>query len=240
MRKLWNIILFPILFLILIMIIFSRDSPGFKSKIALFAGSGAVLAKDVGVALEELDIQYEKINENIIKEGRLQDFEILIIPGGYTETIIEALGGESFEKIREFVRRGGKYIGICAGAYLAPKIVKLRFGRNEPGLDIINVENKREAGIGLKEIEILNENHPLAKGYRGKIKIWYQNGPFMKAGTKVEVIAKYNEDFAAIVASNYGKGKVILFSPHPEGSLENKIDPEEIGTLNLLKNAIDW
>jgi glutamine amidotransferase-like uncharacterized protein len=213
----------------------------FGSKIALYSGSGALLAKkDVKTALEKLNIKIEKIKENDIKTGKLQIFKILIIPSGKTELILKVLKGKGFEKIRKFVKEGGKYIGICAGAYLAPKVVKLRSSRKESGLNIIEIENKREAGIGLREIEISNENHPLVKGYQSKIKIWYQNGPLMRSQGKVEIIAKYDENFAAILASNYGKGKVILFSPHPEGSLENKIDPEKIGTLNLLKKAIDW
>jgi len=61
-------------------------------------------------------------------------------------------------------------------------------------------------------------------------------------GKDVEVLARYKEegDYAAIVASRYGQGKVVIFSPHPEGSREGKIDPEEAGTILLLKNALEF
>ena len=163
----------------------------------------------------------------------------MIIPGGDTKEIWRSLYKNGFDKIREFIRKGGKYIGICAGAYLAPKTVKLRFGETKEGLGIINVENKRRYGISLKEIEF-NESHPISKGYKGKIKIWYQNGPYILADKGVEIVAKYNLKFSAIVSSKYEKGKVILFSCHPEGSIEYEIDPEKLGTLNLLKNAIKF
>jgi len=31
---------------------------------------------------------------------------------------------------------------------------------------------------------------------------------------------------------------VVIFSPHPEGSLEEGINAEEYGTLRLLENAV--
>jgi hypothetical protein len=41
-----------------------------------------------------------------------------------------------------------------------------------------------------------------------------------------------------VACCSYGKGTVVVFSPHPEGSLEARVDPEELGTLRLLNNAI--
>jgi glutamine amidotransferase-like uncharacterized protein len=70
------------------------------------------------------------------------------------------------------------------------------------------------------------------------VDIWYQNGPMMKAGEGVETLAVYEEGGAAIVCATYGEGKVIIFSPHPEGSLEGRVDPEKAGTLKLLENTI--
>jgi glutamine amidotransferase-like uncharacterized protein len=210
------------------------------SKVALYSGSGAVLAEDVGIAFEELNMSFEEIKESDINRGELRNFEVLIVPGGSTEVIWESLEGKGFDQIRKFVEDGGKYIGICAGAYLAPEIVKLRFDKTRVGLGIIDVENERVSGIGLKEIKISNTSYPIARGYSGKLEIWYQNGPFMKPGDGVGVISKYDEYFASIVCAAYGRGKVVLFSPHPEGSLEFKMNPQKLGTLKLLRNAIDW
>jgi len=86
----------------------------------------------------------------------------------------------------------------------------------------------------------VNPDHPITKGYQGELTIWYQNGPYMKPGNLVTVLAMYDTTYAAIVVSNYHKGKVVLFSVHPEGSLDNRVDPQKLGTLGLLKNAILW
>jgi glutamine amidotransferase-like uncharacterized protein len=80
--------------------------------------------------------------------------------------------------------------------------------------------------------------HPVVRDFDGKVDIWYQNGPMMETGEGVETLAVYGEGSAAIVCATYSQGRVVIFSPHPEGSLEGGVDPEEAGTLKLLENAI--
>lgn len=205
-------------------------------KIYVYAGTGAVLAKDVEVALDKLDIDYNEIEETDIKEDKLEKNSVLIVPGGYTKRCIKALVDSGREIIREFISKGGSYIGICAGAYMASKTVEVQ--GHPPGLDIININNKRESGTGIRTITITEPEHPLASDCDKKIKIWYQNGPMIKPGKDIETVAVYEKGQAAIVYGNFGKGKVIIFSPHPEGSLNNGIDAEELGTLKLLDNTI--
>ena len=209
---------------------------GMDKLVCIYAGAGAALAKDVEVALDKLAIPYREADEQDIKGGGLSNCGLLIVPGGYTMRYVDALGKEGFERIREFVAEGGGYIGICAGAYIAARSVEVP-GR-PPGLGIIEIENERGVGKGLRHILITKEDHPVVKGCNRQLEIWYQNGPMMKAGKGVEVLATYEEGSAAIVCSSYGRGRVVIFSPHPEGSLEGGVDPERIGTLELLGNAI--
>lgn len=207
-------------------------------QVCVYAGSGAVLAKDVETALDRLAIPYARVNEFDVKAGGLEGCSVLIIPGGYTEKCAIGLGEGGFEQIRKFVKSGGGYIGICAGAYLAPERVEVR--GHPPGLGIIDIRNRREAGMGIRTIEVVRPDHPVARGYEGKVEIWYQNGPMIEAGEEVETLAVYERGSAAVVCSAYGKGRVIIFSPHPEGSLDGEVDPQRIGTLKLLENAISF
>ena len=53
--------------------------------------------------------------------GRLirDDFDIILVPGGFADNYMEALGGDDGKgavEIKEFVRQGGSYVGICAGS----------------------------------------------------------------------------------------------------------------------------
>lgn len=206
--------------------------------VCVYAGSGAVLARGVEIALDKLAIPYRRVDEQDIRGGGLEDCSLLIVPGGYTARYVDALGEEGFGQIRKFVSGGGGYIGICAGAYIAARNVEVP-GRPS-GLGIIEIRNEREAGRGLRTITIARPEHPVVKGYAGKVGIWYQNGPMMEAGQGVETLAVYGEGGAAIVCSAYGQGRVVIFSPHPEGSLEEGVDPEKAGTLKLLENAVGF
>jgi len=205
-------------------------------QVCVYAGSGAVLARDVELALDKLGMPHARVSESDVKAGGLKGCSLLIIPGGYTARCVDSLGEEGFERIREFVADGGGYIGICAGAYLAPNTVEMP--GHLPGLGIINIRNRREAGMGVRAIESVKSGHPVGEGYERKVRIWYQNGPMIEAGEGVETLAVYERGSAAVVCSTYGKGKVVIFSPHPEGSLSAGVDPQRMGTLKLLENAV--
>lgn len=83
-----------------------------KSEVCLYTGPGAELAKDVEFALNKLGVSYSKLNEDDIEKGNLENYLVLIIPGGYTERTVSSLGKKGFKMIRKFVADGGGYIGI--------------------------------------------------------------------------------------------------------------------------------
>ena len=51
--------------------------------------------------------------------GRLQcdNFNILLVPGGFAPHWSDALGDKGERIIKQFVSSGGGYVGLCAGAY---------------------------------------------------------------------------------------------------------------------------
>jgi hypothetical protein len=58
------------------------------------------------------------LNEEDLCEGGLQGIATVLIGGGDTHAIAEALGKKGADELRAFVAGGGVYIGSCAGAYL--------------------------------------------------------------------------------------------------------------------------
>lgn len=58
------------------------------------------------------------LKEKEILAGALEGVEVLLMSGGDTFTMARGLGAEGSGKLREFLERGGLYIGTCAGAYL--------------------------------------------------------------------------------------------------------------------------
>jgi len=207
-----------------------------ETGICIYADAGGELARDVEVAFDRLALPYRELDERDIRSGRLSECSLLIVPGGYTARCVTALGAEGFECIREFVAGGGGYIGICAGAYIASSRVEVL--GHPRGLGIIEIENVRGAGLEVRTIFVTQPDHPIVEGCGRELQIWYQNGPLIEAGEGVETVAVYEDGSAAIVCSTYGRGRVVIFSPHPEGSLEGGVDAGEYGTLRLLENGV--
>lgn len=193
-----------------------------------------MLFQDVAFALELLGIPYETLNEDNIKRV-LEDVDFIVVPGGYTQQYMPALGEMGKEAIRNFIDEGGGYIGICAGVYIAPGRVEAP-GRPE-GLGIVDIRNVRENGVGMRKIFL--KQHSITEGLGKELRIYYQNGPEILAGKGVEEVASYENGELAIVASQFGQGKVVLLSPHPEGSVTQGIEPT-LETLRLLRNSIEF
>ncbi len=177
---------------------------------------------------------YKKIREIDIRNNILKNFSILIVPGGLTLSLIKSLSKESCGKIKEFVKQGGNYIGICAGALIAPKDVAIDYtDENFSGLDIIDIKNKKEErSFEKKRTVIIKNTHPIVRNCAKKLKVWFLNGPMIiPESKKIKILAEYENGFGALVHSKFGKGNVILFSFHPE---------KLTSTLLLLKNAIGF
>src|SRR4051812_18762966 len=60
-----------------------------------------------------------RVGAKDIREGVLKEMDVLVQPGGSGSKQAEALQPEGCDAIREFVKGGGGYVGICAGSYLA-------------------------------------------------------------------------------------------------------------------------
>lgn len=206
-----------------------------RTAAAIYSGKGAVLFPDVAYTLGLLKIDYTTVDETKIKSGALLESQVFIVPGGYTPEYMPAFGEKGKEAVRSFVKNGGGYIGICAGAYIVTSKVEVP-GKPE-GLGIIDIENIRKSGRGKKRIYLAQ--HPITEGLGKELEIYYQNGPNIIAGQDVTEVARYKGGKSAVVAGNFGEGKVVIFSPHPEASITQGIEPSP-ETLKLLKNTINF
>ena len=152
-----------------------------------------------------------------------------VIPGGADCPYDRKLKGIGCSNIREFVRNGGTYIGICAGGYFGCKKVEFALGTD------LEVNEGRELaffpgiarGPMLKPYVYDSEEGASAACVRslidGNIFYSYHNGgsTFVLDGvdlTNITVLAEYaNADNApAVVKCKYGKGEAILSGIHYE------------------------
>ncbi|MEM9365207.1 MAG: BPL-N domain-containing protein [Planctomycetota bacterium] len=178
-----------------------------------------------GVTLSKL------LSAQDICEGQLSEIDVLIHPGGTGGGQGRHLGEQGREEIRRFVRRGGGYLGICAGAYLASS----HYEWSLHILDAAVLDTQHwDRGTGVVEIELTEKGKKLLDSNGSRLKIFYGQGPLLAPGERPDLddyatIARFKTeiekngapegvmiDATAIASGRYGNGKVFCFSPHPE------------------------
>ncbi|KAM5346400.1 hypothetical protein ACJ41O_009405 [Fusarium nematophilum] len=179
----------------------------------------------------------------LLKEPWASTCALLVFPGGGDLGYCQALNGEGNRRISDYVRRGGAYLGFCAGGYYGNQRCEFEVG-NKP----LEVIGSRELGFfpgtcrggALKGFEYRSEKGAKAVRLRvakaafeqeveSEIVSYYNGGGiFVDAasvkGRKVEVLASYDEETdvdggdgkAAVVLCTVGSGKALLTGPHPE------------------------
>jgi biotin--protein ligase len=183
--------------------------------------------------------------EMLLNEPWTASCALLVIPGGADLGYGRTLNGAGNRRITQFVRRGGKYLGFCAGGYYGSKRCEFEVGDKTmevigerelaffpgtcrggafPGFVYHSEDGARAAGLDVSK-ESLNEG-VLPTTFRS-----YYNGGgvFVDAALYkdkgVEVLANYNEKLnvdpgeggaAAVIYCKVGEGAAVLTGPHPE------------------------
>ncbi len=92
------------------------------------------------------------LDESIIKERCLEGLDVLAMSGGDTFAIAKGLGEKGSEGLEAFIRKGGLYLGSCAGAYLPMNSSKDHLNLfNYVPVKITNLTKTLPRAIALKE-----------------------------------------------------------------------------------------
>jgi hypothetical protein len=70
-------------------------------------------------ALEACGLSCDLIRAEDVRSGRLREYSLLFVPGGWASNKVKALGDDGVAEIKKFVHDGGAYLGFCGGAGLA-------------------------------------------------------------------------------------------------------------------------
>ncbi len=218
--------------------------------IGLFVGEGSS-TKGIEGFIKNLssikEINITKLTPKDIIDNDLSIFNILVFTGGSGSKQAMSLSEDGLTKVKNYINAGGKYLGICAGAYLATTGF-------DWSLSIINVETvsqvEWERGKGLVKVTLTDEGRELFPSFPSSFEIEYANGPILKKSNidslgNYTVLALYASEISqngvtagimentpAFLMSSYGKGKVFIIGPHFEYTpdLEHFI-PEIISNL---------
>jgi glutamine amidotransferase-like uncharacterized protein len=209
----------------------ARVAPS-RAPIALLDAPGvgaAALATAIAAIEATSTLRPVVVTPRSIRAGALASARALLVTGGRGSRQGRALEEEGRAAIRQFVREGGGYVGICAGSYLA---MQVPVGSTEESYKAAFVAAAHATGDawqrGIAPIEIVSP-----EGTRATLH--YANGPLFSL-VDVEglptprVLARFvgevssarggtlpgqMRDAPALIASSYGRGQVVLFSPNP-------------------------
>lgn len=222
-------------------------------RIAVYEGEGAgrscvdlLTVLDQGERASRYAVS--RITAEAIQTGGLNEVDVLVQPGGSGGKQGRALAESGRQAVREFVGNGGGFIGICAGAYLATNDYTWSLGL----IDAKVVDRKHWArGNGPVTIELSPEARRFFEIEDHKVSIYYGQGPLLNRREwddplvpDYESLAIYRTGIArngapegvmpgtsAIVRTEFGDGRVFVFSAHPE-----KTD----GLRFLVGKAVEW
>ena len=148
---------------------------------------------------------FKLFSKNRVENVFFDDVDMVAVPGGIGDAdVFKQLFKNNGDRVRQFVANGGRYLGICMGAYWA-------------GSHYLNVLQDVDAVQYLKRPGA-DTRRPHAKHmsitWRGQPDhmFWYDGCALVGDNTKFETVATYsNGDAMAIIQNRIG-----LIGCHPE------------------------
>ena len=213
--------------------------------------AAAIVRVFTRILTPEKGFAVHRVKPEDIRAGVLTNLDVLIMPGGSGSKQATNLETSGREAIQQFVKNGGGYVGVCAGAYLASSHYSW-------SLSLINarVIDREHWARGKGNVVLtLSDLGQKALGHPEKeVEVYYGQGPLYGRGTNdtlppYEELAAYKTEVAkenvppgvpmgvmpgttAIARTEYGKGRVICYSPHPEKPFQP--------VFHLIENGVRW
>jgi hypothetical protein len=172
-------------------------------------------------------------------------FDVIVFSGGSGSAQSKAIGDAGRTNVREFVRNGGGYVGVCAGAYLACAGFDWGLGV----LDARTVSSKWRRGQAVLELGPTEAAGDLFGSLPPSFKVRYNNGPILKPLGRADIpdftpvtlflteTAENDTPVGVQIGSpaqaigTFGKGRVFVSSPHPENTP---------GLEHMIPRALLW
>lgn len=202
-----------------------------RKRVAFFLDNGCVgraVFCWVKLLTNSPELEVEFINGKMLREKKLDKFDLIFCPGGGSARQLAAMQKSGQEIVKDFIRNGGAYLGICAGCFSAlnrPDRLQLLpfdwvpYASGKTAVLAVNIDAAAAGELNITQDcywarysggPVIRKSAAPDKD-TGKILGVYQSScsgfnraPYNFAGTPAAVSAKY------------GKGKVVGVSCHPE------------------------
>ena len=178
-----------------------------KPTIALFLYDPKCSVQSGNGVIQALGDHYNfKIfSKNALEDNFFDDVDTVLVPGGFGDAeTFQQLFKNNADRVRNFVRNGGKYVGICMGAYWAGPYY-LDILKDVDAVQYLSRPGTDTRRPHAKNISITWQGTPMNM-------FWYDGCALVGDATKFNTIATYaNGDAMAIIQGNIG-----LVGCHPE------------------------
>jgi glutamine amidotransferase-like uncharacterized protein len=178
-----------------------------KPTIALFVADPYCSVQSANGVIKALGNNYsfKLFGKNEVEYDFFKGVDIVAVPGGFGDaSSFERLFKANQKTVKTFVTNGGKYLGICMGAYWAGSYY-LDILENVDAVQYITQPNTDTRRPHAKNINIVWQGHPNRM-------FFYDGCALVGDATKFKTIAQYaNGDAMAIIQNNIG-----LIGVHPE------------------------
>ena len=201
-------------------------------RVALFSGEGSDVSR-FPTLLEMWNFPFRKVKEEHLQRITVESFDVLCLPPGYyqfKESINDA--------ITHFVHDGGGCVGACCGAWnIACSISLIPCTYNQ-----IFMEGKVLLHPKRSDHPILRDHVKPKPGDGGWewLPMTHVNGALFVPEDQDSVLATFDEkgEFAAILASEVGSGRVVAISSHAE--IDIQVGECVVDNSPILRDAFLW
>ena len=229
--------------------------------IAIYAGDGAWAESVTAgrVMFEWMGYETELVGPADFNGNDAFGFDAIYFPGGDMYEYSYDISSVGKTRIRSFVSGGGAYVGVCGGAYFASTSVRWRGAElvMEPlGMFKGTASGPIDAIAAYPAYEMCGvyvpgHDHPITEGQPDRFAALYYWGPALvpDAGATVSILGRYEVgDQPAMVAFEYGAGRVFIIGVHPEIEEDSDRDSVAFGDdlddegseWVIMKAALEW
>ena len=178
-----------------------------------------------------------------VDERTLAGATLYLQPGGdlSVDEAAAALTAVEQRAITTYVEAGGRYLGICQGAYLAG---------HDPGMGLLGDADTGQY-IALPGALVRTDADALVPVLVGgrRVQAYVQDGPYVVPDARTTVVARYADGPVDAAVTTYGRGTVGVVGTHPEAPLRwyrdagldasGRAGNTEVGTALLQAMGLD-
>lgn len=152
-------------------------------------------------ALQAAGLPFDLVRAEDIRNGGLEGYPLLFVPGGWSSNKMKALGEAGAEAIRDFVQSGGNYLGFCGGAGLA----------TEDGIGLLSIRRKptKERVPSFSgRIKLTCGRHPVWNSVHEQVFHAWWPPQFDTPDKDIRVLAKYDRALPDSFSSDLNTGDI--------------------------------